>query len=377
MLTRFDDFPVHQTPEPLAHRAASDPNAYDRYWFNGVDAGGSFYFGAALGLYPHLHVMDAHFSFLGPDGVQHSLHASRLAPKEPTQTQVGPISLAVLEPMRRLRFASAENEHGIACDLTFVSRAPALEEPRTRMKAFDSTRNLVDMTRFTQFGSWEGWVRAGGVTTRIDPRTTHATRDRSWGVRSVGANAPSRPAAPPAFGWLWAPVHFADECVLLGFFQRADGSRWGAGGARVAASATPALTADDGDPSVAHFEPGEHAQSFVRGTRWVERGVFRWQERDGAERALELEALRRFNMNGLGYAHPKWGHGVWQGEQRVESEVWKESDLAPGNPFHNHIHALVSARLGEKRGVGLLEQILFGPLSRYGFTDLLGGASAR
>jgi hypothetical protein len=37
----------------------------------------------------------------------------------------------------------------------------------------------------------------------------------------------------------------------------------------------------------------------------------------------------------------------------------------------------VRATLGEKRGVGLLEQILFGPLSRYGFTDFLGGAAPR
>ena len=88
MLTRFDDYPIHQTPEPIAHRATSDPNAYDRYWFNGVEREGAFYFGVALGLYPHQHVMDAHFSFLGPDGVQHSLHASRLAPKEPAETRV-------------------------------------------------------------------------------------------------------------------------------------------------------------------------------------------------------------------------------------------------------------------------------------------------
>jgi hypothetical protein len=379
MLSRLDDFPIHQTPAPLAHRAASDANAYDRYWFNGIDANGAFYFGAALGLYPHHHVMDAHFSFLGPDGVQHSLHASRLAPKEPTLTQVGPLALTVLEPMRRLRFACAENEHGIACDLTFVSRAPALEEERVQMKAFDSTRNLVDMTRFTQFGTWQGWLRAGGVTTAIDPVTTFATRDRSWGVRSVGAAAPGRPAAPPAFGWLWAPVHFADECALVGYFQNADGSRWGASGMRVATSATPALYADPGEPALQRFEPSGDSLELVPGSRWVKRGVFEGRARGSANEklTLEVETLRRFNMNGLGYAHPKWGHGVWQGELKVEAEVWKESDLAPGNPFHNHIHNLVSARLGAKRGVGLLEQILFGPLSRYGFTDFLGGASPR
>jgi hypothetical protein len=374
VLTRFDDYPVHQTPEPIAHRATSDPNAYDRYWFNGIEAGGAFYFGAALGLYPHQHVMDAHFSFLGADGVQHTLHASRLAPKDPTHLHVGPVSLTVLEPLRRLRFAVAESEHGVACDLVFASRAPALEEERARMKAFDSTRDLVDMTRFTQFGTWEGWVRAGGMTTRIDPTTTFATRDRSWGVRSVGAAALGRPAAPPAFGWLWAPVHFADECALVGYFQRPDGTRWGLSGMRIATSAAPALHADPGDPALSAFEPTGDALEFLPGTRWIQRGVFRGRARRGGDLALEVETLRRFNMNGLGYAHPKWGHGVWQGELKVEAEVWKEADLAPGNPFHNHIHNLVTARLGEKRGVGLLEQILFGPLQRYGFESFLDGA---
>jgi hypothetical protein len=59
MLSRFDDYPIHQTPEPIAHRASSDPNAYDRSWFNGVDREARF---VALGLYPHQQVMDAHFS---------------------------------------------------------------------------------------------------------------------------------------------------------------------------------------------------------------------------------------------------------------------------------------------------------------------------
>ena len=34
MLTRGDDYPIHQTPEPIAY-AGSDRNFYDRYFFNG------------------------------------------------------------------------------------------------------------------------------------------------------------------------------------------------------------------------------------------------------------------------------------------------------------------------------------------------------
>ena len=58
MLTRFDDYPIHQTAEPIAQVATSDRNAYDRYWFNGYAADGEFYFGIALGSYPNRRIMD-------------------------------------------------------------------------------------------------------------------------------------------------------------------------------------------------------------------------------------------------------------------------------------------------------------------------------
>jgi hypothetical protein len=372
MLSRFDDYPIHQTPEPLAHRASSDPNAYDRYWWNGVDRDGRFYFGAALGSYPHQQVMDAHFSIL-LDGEQHAIHASRLAPREPSETQVGPIRLEILEPMRRLRLTIARNETGIEAELTFAARAPALEEARARMKFGATTRNLVDMTRFTQFGTWSGWVRAGGVETKLDPARTYATRDRSWGVRPVGSAAPGRPGEPPQVAWLWAPVHFENEALLLGYFQRPNGERWNADGMRVPASGEPPLHAEEA-AGLVHLDALGERIVFRPGTRWIERAEFDFRTRGGSRETLALETVLRFNMNGLGYAHPRWGHGVWQGELAVEGEHWKEGDLQAGNPFHQHLHNLVRARLGEKRGVGLLEQILLGPHEGYGFRGLADGA---
>jgi hypothetical protein len=55
-------------------------------------------------------------------------------------------------------------------------------------------------------------------------------------------------------------------------------------------------------------------------------------------------------------------------------ESWMESDLQPGNPFHQHLHNLVRARVGTEPGVGLLEQILIGPHAGYGFQGLVDGA---
>ncbi len=52
MLSAFDDYPIHQTGDPIAHTASGDLNHYDRYFFNGYSTDGELYFGAAMGLYP-------------------------------------------------------------------------------------------------------------------------------------------------------------------------------------------------------------------------------------------------------------------------------------------------------------------------------------
>ena len=69
MLTKFDDYPIHQTPEPLAVVATSDRHAYDRYWFNGYQDDGAFYFGIGAAVYPNLGIVDCGLSIVH-DGEQ-------------------------------------------------------------------------------------------------------------------------------------------------------------------------------------------------------------------------------------------------------------------------------------------------------------------
>jgi len=59
-LSRGDDYPIHQTPDPVAY-SGTDRNFYDRYFFNGYAPDGSSFFAVAFGVYPHLDVADAHF----------------------------------------------------------------------------------------------------------------------------------------------------------------------------------------------------------------------------------------------------------------------------------------------------------------------------
>ena len=182
MLHPLDDLPLHQTAEPLAHVATGDRNAYDRYFFNGYSADGEVFFAAALGVYPNRSVVDAAFSVVR-DGVQTSIHASgRLDPRR--TTQVGPIEVQVLEPMRRLRVVVGANEAGIDADVTFAARTEAIEEPRFTVRR--GTRVVMDYTRLTQFGTWSGHVAVGDDRVALADLGVLGCRDRSWGVRSVG-----------------------------------------------------------------------------------------------------------------------------------------------------------------------------------------------
>ena len=61
MLTAGDEYPIHQTPEPVAY-AGSDRNFYDRYFYNGYSSDGAVFFAAAMGVYPHLNIIDGSIS---------------------------------------------------------------------------------------------------------------------------------------------------------------------------------------------------------------------------------------------------------------------------------------------------------------------------
>ena len=145
MLSRFDDYPIHQTPEPIAHAASSDRNVYDRYWFNGYADDGEFYFGIGMAIYPNLRIMDCGFSIVR-DGEQHAFHASRRAPQDPSETQVGPFRIEIVEPMQRIRLVLSDNDTGISADLEFSARTACIEEGRQTLRR-DGKLGLDDVLK--------------------------------------------------------------------------------------------------------------------------------------------------------------------------------------------------------------------------------------
>ena len=222
VLTPYDDFPIHNGPMPIVHPSSGDPNHFDRYFFSGQDLDGTMYIGGAMGHYPVRGVIDGAFA-IAVDGIQHSVFASGMMPFDRT-TAVGPLRVEVVEPLRTLRYIVEPNETGITADVTFTATTAAVEEPR-QQKWTDDGVSLMDYTRLTQWGTWEGTVEVGGVRHDLDPARMRGARDRSWGTRPMaGAAASNRGPWITQYFWLWAPLHFEDTCTHLALMEDADGN---------------------------------------------------------------------------------------------------------------------------------------------------------
>ena len=198
MLTKGDDYPLHQSPEPMAV-SGGNRNFYDRYFFNGYSADGSIFFAAALGIYPQLDIMDAAFC-LTINGKQHNIRASRHMGSERLDLEVGPIRVEILEPLKSLRIIVSDNaklnESPVTANITFTARHSPIEEPRFIRR--EGPRLMMDYTRLTQNGGWSGNIRIDGQDIALEPRTHRGTRESQLGYssdRRIGI-ASRRPPVP-------------------------------------------------------------------------------------------------------------------------------------------------------------------------------------
>jgi len=364
MLTKGDDYPLHQTPEPMA-LSGGNRNFYDRYFFNGYSADGSIFFAAALGIYPQLDIMDAAFC-VTIDGKQHNLRASKRMGSERLDLTVGPITVTIVEPLEKLRLTVAGNDSPITADIILTARHRPIEEPRFIRR--EGPRLMMDYTRMTQNGDWSGTITVDGQD--ISVASCRGTRDRSWGIRPVGAaeSQPPPAGAFPQFWWLWTPLNFDQHACFFHSNDDGDGKPWNRRGV-VDMIAGKAL----------EFEPRTIDLSYHSGSRRIKQvqletgnGTLSITPRTG-------DAARTFYMSGLGYLHPVWGHGMDHGDLEVGYDVIT-LDPAPAIDMTTiHIQALSDAVLTvdgkEHHGIGVVEQLFIGPHAASGLTGIMDPAA--
>ncbi len=361
MLTKGDDYPLHQTPEPVAYVGANR-NFYDRFFFNGYNREGDIFFAVAMGVYPYLNVMDGAFSVV-TDGVQRNVYASKAMHMERLETSVGPLAIRIEEPMERLRVTCSDPENGIAADLVFSARMAAHEEPRfTRHTGSQIT---MDVTRMMQNGTWSGWIEVDGRKIDISPEEYRGTRDRSWGIRGIGAPdpQPNPEAGPFQFYWLWAPLNFERFSTHYFVNDNADGEAWNSNGVIL-----PLAGAGEAE----QMASVDSYLEFQSGTRHASKAEIWFHRKSGEEMTLVLTPKWHFYMKGIGYGHETFGHGSWHGELETGYDEFRVADMPPENL---HIQAVCDVVMmsddGEEKGQGVLEQLILGPHAPSGFTGMM------
>jgi hypothetical protein len=370
VLSRGDDYPIHQTAEPIAY-AGTDRNFYDRYFFNGYapfgDARADRFFAAAFGVYPQLNIADASFSVLR-DGVETALHASKWLNMERMDLAVGPIRIEIVEPLRVLRLIVEAPEQGVRAEILFTARAEPIEEPRFTRRI--GPRAFMDYTRLTQNGSYIGWIEVDGRRDSIDGFV--GTRDRSWGVRPIGARDPQETVPPqvPQFFWLWGPCNFAAGSFFFHTNDDEGGRPW---------NRRAIWQPDDGRPVEYDAAAVAARVAWTVGTRHAADASVVLQNPSGPPFEVKFEPKQKFFMLGLGYGHPKWGHGMAQGPLAVEREDFRLAEIDRRQPQFLHVQALCDVTYQSPAGWsasgrGVLEQLALGPHAPSGFTGLLDGA---
>ena len=68
--------------------------------------------------------------------------------------------MEVIEPLHKLRVTVDDAANGILAELVFTSRALVQEEPRFTRRV--GSQLVMDSTRMTQNGTWQGWIECKG-----------------------------------------------------------------------------------------------------------------------------------------------------------------------------------------------------------------------
>ncbi|WP_432841539.1 hypothetical protein [Dactylosporangium sp. CA-092794] len=182
-LSPFDEYPIHQTSEPLRFMASSDGRAFDRCYFAASDLAQELLVELGFGVYPNAGTADA-FAIFAHGGQHVSVRAHRLIGYDRADMRFGPISAEVVVPFQEWRLRLAENSEGLSFDLTYHDTKPQVFIRRFPVPAsYDGITRPDEHSGYEGFGRVSGWVELQGRRFELTAEATRATRDHHWGIR--------------------------------------------------------------------------------------------------------------------------------------------------------------------------------------------------
>jgi len=305
VITNLDESLLHQGIATFDHALVSDHRFYDRTVFVVQSPDGELDLITSVGLYKNNNVMDGFAMLQRGSSRQFNHRYSRTLAPDYDGMVLGPMSIEVLEPLRRHRLRLAPGTYPASYDIRWTAVLPPYEEAH-HLKRVDG-RIVRDVIRFNQFASASGWIELEGVRTEFSD--WFAWRDHSWGVRpGIGGYEPFTGSTETDPGHLGIYLWWLTE-TEGGFFtvqEDGDGRRLYLDGH---------IDSRLGEPSLGVIDVA-HDYKLVPGTRMYSRGRLELTISDGTRREVDIQPVgRAWAYKGSGYDHgynDERGLGVWR-----------------------------------------------------------------
>ena len=178
MLSRYDEYPVHQSSRPFAHTPSTDLSWDEGYYFGVYSPDEQVYMMTGMRVNPNADIIGG-YVIINIAGRQYSLRLSRCWRRQ-MDTVIGPLRFEFIEPLKTIRLVLEPNDSALAFDLIWTGTAPAFEE--AHHQAETRGRVTTDQTRYSQPGVSTGVVQFEGKSYRVTPETWGGDRDHSWGL---------------------------------------------------------------------------------------------------------------------------------------------------------------------------------------------------
>lgn len=351
MLTPWDEQLCHQLPTTMDHVYTSDPAWTERVYISLYDVESkATILGCGIGQYPNKNVQDG-FATVWHEGKQYNLRLSRTLRPNPHEIAIGPLSIEVLEGLRRFRMTLADNPSGISFEIEWTATMNPHEEEHDFRRS--NGRVVQDISRFDQVGRASGTLRIPGHTFALTPATWMGHRDRSWGTRRpLRTEATGERTSFAPFLFSWSAAQFEEYAFHWRFVERAAGRYSYFTGELVKPVGTPA-------------DPGWQLERTEQEFRWDASGPI--QTLLGGE--IELRFVNgerrqvsfvthppRWRLKGGGYGgYRGWQQGDPRGAFSQEHEIWDLSDAATLREAGTLSDHLIEWRCGDDVGWGIME----------------------
>lgn len=178
MLSKYDEYPIHQTAHPFSRIPATDFGWDEGYYFGVFNADQQVFLLTGMRINPNADMIGG-YAIINVAGRQYSVRFSRCW-RQQIDTVIGPLSFEFVEPLKTIRLRLQANDSALSFDLIWSGVAPATLE--AHHYAENRGRVTTDQSRYSQPGEVSGVIQFQEQRYELDAKAWTGNRDHSWGL---------------------------------------------------------------------------------------------------------------------------------------------------------------------------------------------------